>query len=120
MMVFSDRVMKQRLSPDIYIALQNTIRDGSRLDAKVAAAVASAMMLSYRVRCPTGTRSRTLALSAGPGFVKYQIAFWAIWYASLSERLAPHTKLNCSSDRAGNVLLIMNRTCGQTASSVTR
>jgi len=43
MMVFSDHVMKQRLPTDTYIALQKTIQDGSRLDAKIAVAVAGAM-----------------------------------------------------------------------------
>ena len=42
-MVFSDHVMKQRLPADIYGALQKTIRDGSRIDVKVADAVAAAM-----------------------------------------------------------------------------
>ena len=43
MMVFNDHVMKERLPPDIYGALQKTIQDGSRLDGKVAVAVAGAM-----------------------------------------------------------------------------
>ena len=43
MMVFSDHVMKQRLPADVYNALQKTIQEGSRLDVKVAAAVAAAM-----------------------------------------------------------------------------
>ena len=42
-MVFSDYVMKHRLPGDIYEALQKTIRDGSKLDAPVADAVADAM-----------------------------------------------------------------------------
>jgi len=42
-MVFSDHVMKQRLPAEIYKTLQKTIQDGSRIDGKVAAAVAVAM-----------------------------------------------------------------------------
>ena len=42
-MVFSDHIMKQRLPADTYGALQKTIQDGSRLDAKVALVVAGAM-----------------------------------------------------------------------------
>ena len=42
-MVFSDRVMKQRLPGETYQALQKTIRDGSRLDSSLAAIVAEAM-----------------------------------------------------------------------------
>jgi len=41
--VFSDHVMKQRLPADVYAALQKTIQDGSRLDGKIAIAVAAAM-----------------------------------------------------------------------------
>jgi len=44
-MVFSDHVMKHRLAGDVYDALQKTIRDGSRLDAPVADAVAEAMKI---------------------------------------------------------------------------
>jgi len=43
MMVFNDHTMKLRLSADIYSALQKTVRDGGRLEAGVAAAVAEAM-----------------------------------------------------------------------------
>ena len=43
MMVFSDHVMKQKLPAEIYVALQKTIQDGSRLDSNVAVAVADAM-----------------------------------------------------------------------------
>ena len=42
-MVFSDYEMKQRLPAETYDALNNTIQDGSRLDSKVADAVAAAM-----------------------------------------------------------------------------
>jgi len=42
-MVFSGHVMEQRLTEDIYSALQRTIQDGSRLDVEVADAVAGAM-----------------------------------------------------------------------------
>jgi len=42
-MVFSDYIMKQRLPPDIYDALQNTIQEGSLLDAEIAVVVAEAM-----------------------------------------------------------------------------
>ena len=42
-MVFSDYVMKQRLSAEIYRALRKTVLDGNRLDSKVAVAVAGAM-----------------------------------------------------------------------------
>ena len=41
--VFSGHVMKQRLPTEVYDALQKTIQDGSRLDGKVAVAVAAAM-----------------------------------------------------------------------------
>ncbi|MCL2151968.1 MAG: glutamine synthetase III [Oscillospiraceae bacterium] len=43
MMVFSDSVMKQSLPGDVYSALRKTIQDGSRLDIKVAIAVADVM-----------------------------------------------------------------------------
>lgn len=42
-MVFSDYAMKECLPPDIYDALQKTIQDGSRLNVRVATAVACAM-----------------------------------------------------------------------------
>ena len=42
-MVFDDKVMEERLSPDIYKTLKRTIRDGRSLDLSVANAVASAM-----------------------------------------------------------------------------
>ena len=42
-MVFSDHVMKQRLSADVYNALQKTIRDGNRLNGKIADAIAETM-----------------------------------------------------------------------------
>ena len=42
-MVFDDRVMKSRLSSDVYQSLKKTIDEGARLDAKVANAVAAAM-----------------------------------------------------------------------------
>ena len=42
-MVFDDRVMKSRLSSEVYQSLKKTIDEGARLDAKVANAVAAAM-----------------------------------------------------------------------------
>ena len=42
-MVFNDRVMKSRLSAEIYDSLKKTIEEGSQLDISVANAVASAM-----------------------------------------------------------------------------
>ena len=42
-MVFDDRVMKANLPPDIYRSLKKTIDEGSRLDTRVADAVATAM-----------------------------------------------------------------------------
>ncbi|MBO7408102.1 MAG: glutamine synthetase III, partial [Clostridia bacterium] len=42
-MVFGDRVMKERLSPDVYAKLRKTIDEGARLDPNVASAVAEAM-----------------------------------------------------------------------------
>ncbi len=41
--VFDDRVMKARLSADVYNSLQNTIAGGQKLDLSVANAVAAAM-----------------------------------------------------------------------------
>ena len=41
--VFDDRVMKARLSADVYNSLQKTIAEGQKLDLSVANAVASAM-----------------------------------------------------------------------------
>ena len=41
--VFDDRVMKARLSADVYNSLQKTIAEGQRLDLSVANAVAAAM-----------------------------------------------------------------------------
>ena len=41
--VFDDRVMKARLSADVYNSLKKTIQEGSELDLSVANAVASAM-----------------------------------------------------------------------------
>ena len=41
--VFNDRVMKARLSSDIYNSLRQTIDQGAKLDPSVASAVASAM-----------------------------------------------------------------------------
>ena len=43
MMVFNDHIMKQRLPAEIYNALEKTIQDGSRIDLKIASAVAGAM-----------------------------------------------------------------------------
>ncbi|MCL2703109.1 MAG: glutamine synthetase III [Defluviitaleaceae bacterium] len=42
-MVFNDRVMRQRLSPDIYDALKKTMVAGDRLELDVANAVSTAM-----------------------------------------------------------------------------
>ncbi len=42
-MVFDDRVMKSRLSSEVYQSLKKTIDEGARLDATVANAVAAAM-----------------------------------------------------------------------------
>ena len=42
-MVFSDHVMKERLPHEIYEALQQTIKDGSKLDTKAAEIVAEKM-----------------------------------------------------------------------------
>ena len=42
-MVFDDRVMKARLSADVYRSLRKTIDDGTKLDLSVANAVADAM-----------------------------------------------------------------------------
>ena len=42
-MVFDDKVMKERLSEDVYAALKRTIQDGRSLDLSVANAVATAM-----------------------------------------------------------------------------
>ena len=42
-MVFDDRIMKARLSDDIYRSLKRTIEEGTRLDISVANAVAAAM-----------------------------------------------------------------------------
>ena len=42
-MVFDDKVMKERLSDDVYAALKRTIQDGRSLNLSVANAVATAM-----------------------------------------------------------------------------
>ena len=42
-MVFDDKVMKERLSEDVYAALKRTIQDGRSLNLSVANAVATAM-----------------------------------------------------------------------------
>ena len=42
-MVFDDRVMKARLSADVYRSLRKTIDEGTKLDLSVANAVAAAM-----------------------------------------------------------------------------
>lgn len=42
-MVFDSRVMKARLSGDVYHSLKRTIQKGTRLDLSVANAVADAM-----------------------------------------------------------------------------
>ena len=41
--VFNDRVMQERLSPDVYASLRQTVRQGRPLDLSVANAVAKAM-----------------------------------------------------------------------------
>ena len=42
-MVFDDKVMRARLSSDVYHSLKETIRRGKKLDLSVANAVANAM-----------------------------------------------------------------------------
>ena len=42
-MVFNDQTMRQKLPPEIYFSLHNTIEEGRELDIKVANAVAKAM-----------------------------------------------------------------------------
>ena len=42
-MVFDDRVMKARLSAEVYDSLRKTIDQGTKLDLSVANAVAAAM-----------------------------------------------------------------------------
>ena len=42
-MVFDDKVMRERLAPEVYQLLQRTIQDGRSLNLSVANAVASAM-----------------------------------------------------------------------------
>ena len=42
-MVFDDKVMRARLSADVYHSLKETIRKGKKLDLSVANAVAEAM-----------------------------------------------------------------------------
>ena len=42
-MVFDDKAMKKRLSPDVYKALERTMTHGRSLDLSVANAVAAAM-----------------------------------------------------------------------------
>ena len=42
--VFSDSVMKERLKPEVYDALQNAVRNGSSLEFRIAGEVADAMM----------------------------------------------------------------------------
>ena len=42
-MVFDDRVMQEKLAPDVYKTLKRTIKDGRSLDLSVANAVAAAM-----------------------------------------------------------------------------
>lgn len=41
--VFNDRVQKERLAPDIYHALQKTVKMGQELDSKIADSIALAM-----------------------------------------------------------------------------
>ena len=43
-LVFDQRQMKARLSPEVYQSLHNTIEQGTKLDSGVANAVATAMM----------------------------------------------------------------------------
>ena len=42
-MVFNDAVMKERLPKDVYKKLKKTMREGTAIDADVAAVVATAM-----------------------------------------------------------------------------
>ena len=42
-MVFDDKVMRARLSSDVYHSLRDTINKGKKLDLSVANAVAAAM-----------------------------------------------------------------------------
>ena len=42
-LVFNDKVMKERLKPEVYEALQNTIKEGTPLTIDVANEIASAM-----------------------------------------------------------------------------
>ena len=42
-MVFNDTVMKERLPKDVYKKLKKTMREGTAIDADVAAVVATAM-----------------------------------------------------------------------------
>ena len=42
-MVFNENVMKERLPKDVYRKLKNTMREGTAIDADVAAVVATAM-----------------------------------------------------------------------------
>ena len=42
-LVFDDRVMKARLSSEVYQSLKKTIDEGAKLDLSVANAVATAM-----------------------------------------------------------------------------
>ena len=43
-MVFDERMMKARLSAEVYKSLKQTIQKGKKLDASVADAVAAAML----------------------------------------------------------------------------
>ena len=42
-MVFSDSVMRQRLTPEVYASLRSTVEQGAKLDLSLADAIASAM-----------------------------------------------------------------------------
>ena len=51
-MVFDDKVMRARLSADVYHSLKETIRKGKKLDLSVANAVADAMCAWWRTEPP--------------------------------------------------------------------
>ncbi len=42
-MVFDDKVMQERLAPDIYALMKRTVQDGRSLNLSIANAVAAAM-----------------------------------------------------------------------------
>ena len=61
-MVFNDTVMKERLPKDVYKKLKKTMREGTAIDADVAAVVATAMK-DWAIS--KGEGSFPLPLSAG-------------------------------------------------------